>query len=135
VAGPALAVLHFGFANPVAAEVMPSAAGTLAGGLTAVVTVSSVLPVVILLAPLVVIAVATYAWTGTSAIHTQARPALFQVPGAAALDRARTTLRGATVPEQYRSMFNIRELEAAAAGGSPVLWLAALVALAFAVTR
>jgi hypothetical protein len=135
VAGPALAVLHVGFANPVAAEVMPSAAGTLAGGLTAVVTVSSVLPVVTLLVPLLVIAVATYAWTGMSAIHTQARPALFQVPGAAALDRARTAIRGATVPEQYRSILNIRELEAAAAGGSPVLWLAALVALAFAVTR
>jgi hypothetical protein len=39
------------------------------------------------------------------------------------------------VPEQYRSILNLRELELAAAGGRPVLWLFALVALAFAVTR
>jgi len=44
-------------------------------------------------------------------------------------------IRAATVPEQYRSILSVRELEAAAVGASPVLWLAALVALAFAVTR
>jgi len=39
------------------------------------------------------------------------------------------------VPDQYRSIVNLRGLEKAAAGGRPVLWLATLVALAFAVNR
>jgi hypothetical protein len=44
-------------------------------------------------------------------------------------------LRSATVPEHYRSIVNPSALEKAAAGGKPLLWLAALVALAFAVNR
>jgi hypothetical protein len=39
------------------------------------------------------------------------------------------------VPEQYRSIVGVAELEVAAAGGNPLLWLAALVALTVAVTR
>lgn len=135
VAGPALAAFHLGLANPVAAEVMPSTAATLAGGLTSVVTVSSVLPVVTLFVPLLLLGVAIYALTNTSAIRTQARPAVFKLPAAAALEGARAVVRAARVPEQYRSILDLKELEAAAAGGNPILWLAALVALGFAVTR
>lgn len=134
-AGPALALLQMGFANPVVAQVMQPAAGIGAGGLTSVVTVSTVLPVVTLLTPLLLIAIAIYAITGSSAIRTQARPAIFSMPVGGAFERARTAVRAATVPEQYRSILNVRELEAAAAAGSPALWLAAMVALAFAVTR
>ena len=135
ISGPALAAIQFGFAAPVAAEVMPSSAGSLGGGLASVVTVSSVLPVVILFVPLLVIGVATYASTGTSPIRTQARSALFKLPVGSASGRVWAGIRAATVPEQYRSILSVRELEAAAVGASPVLWLAALVALAFAVTR
>ena len=135
ISGPALAAIQFGFAAPVAAEVMPSSAGSLGGGLASVVTVSSVLPVVILFVPLLVIGVATYASTGTSPIRTQARPALFKLPVGSVSGRVWAGIRAATVPEQYRSILSVRELEAAAVGASPVLWLAALVALAFAVTR
>jgi len=135
ISGPALAAIQFGFAAPVAAEVMPSSAGSLGGGLASVVTVSSVLPVVILFVPLLVIGVAIYASTGTSPIRTQARPALFKFPVGSASGRVWAGIRAATVPEQYRSILSVRELEAAAVGASPVLWLAALVALAFAVTR
>ena len=135
VAGPALAAIHLGFANPVAAEVMPSSAGSLSGGLTSVITVSSVLPAVTLFVPLLGLAVLLYAVTSMSAIRTQALPAIFQLPASGALDRARAAIRAATVPEQYRSILSMRELESAAAGGSPVLWLAALLALVFAVTR
>lgn len=135
IAGPALAAFQLGFANPVAAEVMQASAGSLAGGLTSVVTVSSVLPAVTLFAPLVVIAVGAYAATGMSAIRTQPRPPLFQLPATEALEHARAVIQSATLPEQYRSILNVRELEMAAAGGRPVLWLTALVALAFAVTR
>lgn len=135
VAGPALAALQLGLANPVAAEVMPSSAGSLAGGLTSVVTVSSILPVVTLFVPLLLLGVAIYALTDTASIRTQARSALFKVPAAAALAGVRAVVRTARVPEQYRSILDVKELEAAAAGGNPILWLAALVALGFAVTR
>jgi hypothetical protein len=135
VAGPALAAIQLGFANPVASEVMQATAGALGGGLTSVVTVSSVLPAVTLFVPLLVIGLIAYALAATSAIRTQARPAVFTLPATPALQRAREAMRAAAVPEQYRSILNLRSLEIAAAGGSPVLWLAALVALGFAVTR
>jgi hypothetical protein len=88
-----------------------------------------------LFVPLLLIGVVIYALTDTAAIRTQARTALFKVPAAAALARARAVIRAARVPEQYRSILDLKELEAAASGGNPVLWLAALVALGFAVTR
>jgi hypothetical protein len=51
------------------------------------------------------------------------------------LRRLREALRDAAVPEQYRSIVNPRALEIAAAGGRPLLWVAALLALTFAVNR
>jgi hypothetical protein len=135
VAGPALAALQLGFADPVAGEVMPGTASSLGGGFTSIVTVSSVLPVVTLFVPLLALAAVLYTVAGISAIRTQSRPALFPAPAAGAAQRVRATLRSLRVPEQYRSIFSIRELEAAAGGGRPVLWLTALAALAFAVTR
>jgi hypothetical protein len=134
-AGPAVAAIQLGYADPVAAEVMPGAASSLGGGLVSIVTVSSVLPAVTLLVPLLLLGVLLYALIGSSAIHTESRPVLFRLPAAAALARARSAARALAVPAQYRSILNMRELEDAAAGGKPVLWLTALVALAFAVTR
>lgn len=133
VAGPALAVLHVGFANPVAGEVMPGASSPSASFIT-IVTVSSVLPVVTLLVPLLILGAVAYALSGTTAIKTQARPALFNIPAAASIASLRTAVGSLTVPEQYRSILNVKELESAAAGAHPVLWLGALVALGFAVT-
>jgi hypothetical protein len=135
IAGPALALLQSGYANPVAVEVMRSQSTALGGGLTSVVTTSSLLPAVTLFTPLLVIAIAVYFATNTKAIRTQARPALFAVPRVELVQRLRETLRSATVPEEYRSIFNLRELESAAARGNPIVWLVALVALGFAVTR
>jgi hypothetical protein len=124
-----------GFANPASSEVMQVAAGSLAGGATSVVTVSSVLPAVTLLTPLLFVALLVYIGTGMSAVHTQARPAIFTLPAAEWRRQARAFLTSLTVPEQYRSILRVGELEAAAAGARPVLWLTALVALGFAVTR
>ena len=135
VAGPAIALFMQGFANPAASEVMQVAAGSLAGGATSVVTVSSVLPAVTLLTPLLVVALLVYIGTGMSAIHTQARPAIFTLPAAEWRRQARAFVNSLTVPEQYRSILRVGELEAAATGARPVLWLTALVALGFAVTR
>jgi hypothetical protein len=135
VGGPGLALFQAGFANPVAAEVMRSTAGTLGGGLTAIATTSSLLPVVTLFTPLLVAAIVVYLATNTRAIRTQARPALFSIPSSNAGQRIRAALKNATVPEQYRTVFSLRELESAAARGNPIVWVVALVALGFAVTR
>jgi hypothetical protein len=94
-----------------------------------------VLPAVTLFAPLLLIAVVAYAVSSGPPVKTQARPALFKLPAITALDPVRIAIRSVTVPEQYRSILSIRELEAAASGGGMVLWLVALGALAFAVTR
>ena len=134
-AGPAVAAIKVAYADPVAAEVMQSSAGSLTGGLVNVVTVSSVLPALTLLVPLLIFGAFVYTISGTSTVRTQSRPALFKVPGAATAARMREALRSATVPEQYRSIVNLRGLETAAAGGRPLLWLGMLVALGFAVTR
>jgi len=135
VAGPLIAAVDVIFTEPVAAEVMQSSGANVTGGITSVVTVSSVLPAVTLLAPLLVFAAIAYWIAGTSTIRTQPRAALFTLPASATAARARKAMRAATVPEQYRSLVDLRALEAAAAGGRPVLWLGALVALVFAVTR
>ncbi len=135
VAGPALGAFQTSFANPAQADVMPLSTGSLGGGLTAVATVSTVLPTLALFTPLLVIGVLAYGFAGTSLIRTQPRPALLSMPGAASIERLRNAVRAASVPEQYRSIVDLRALEAAAASGRPVLWLAALAALAFAVTR
>ncbi|HKC19655.1 MAG TPA: hypothetical protein VKE27_08475, partial [Candidatus Dormibacteraeota bacterium] len=124
-----------GFAYPVAGVVMRSQATSLGGGLTSIVTTSSLLPAVTLFTPLLVIAVAVYFATNTKAIRTQARPALFAVPRLQVGDQVRAAWSRATVPEDYRSTFNLRALESAAGRGNPIVWLAALVALGFAVAR
>ncbi|HEV2216769.1 MAG TPA: hypothetical protein VGV88_04255 [Candidatus Dormibacteraeota bacterium] len=134
VAGPALAVFIAGFANPVAAEVMGQTAGT-PGAFASIVTTSSVLPVVTLFVPLLVVAVVVYLTTNAAALRTQARPAIFPPPSLPFLDAVRTAIRGATVPEQYRSILSLRDLESAATRGNPIIWIVALVALGFAVTR
>jgi hypothetical protein len=135
IAGPALAALKVIFADPVAGEVMQAPASTPGGGITSVVTISSVLPAVTLFAPLLLIGVAAYLIAGTSAIRTQPRPALFPAPATHAAALVRKAARSMAVPEQYRTIVNLRQLEAAAAGGGAVLWFGGLVALAFAVTR
>jgi hypothetical protein len=135
VAGPGLALFQAGFANPVAAEVMRSTASTLGGGLTAITTTSSLLPVVTLFTPLLVAAIVVYFATNTRAIRTQARPALFSIPSPTVGTRIRAALKGATVPAEYRTVFSLRELESAAARGNPIVWVVALLALGFAVTR
>jgi hypothetical protein len=134
-AGPALAVFQSAFANPALADVMPLAPGSAGGGLTSVVTVSTVLPVVALFVPLLIIGVLAYAAASTALIRTQPRPPLFEIPWAVASSRIRHAVTSASMPERYRTILNVRALEAAAVGGRPLLWLASLVALGFAVTR
>lgn len=134
-AGPALAALLAGYANPVAGEVMPNLPGGLGGGVASVVTVSSTVAVVALMTPLLVMALITYAIAGTSAIQSHERPPLFRPRVTGVFTSARAYARAVTVPEQYRSILSLRELEVAAASGKPVLWLIALIALGFAVTR
>jgi hypothetical protein len=146
VAGPALPVLLTQFAIPAQADVMPTPAGSLGVSLISVVTVQTELPALALFAPLLLLGLIAYGITGVFGARAartapQAgtaplkRSPLFPIPGAVAFGRLRAGFREATVPEQYRSLVNPRALELAAAGGRPLLWLAALVALTFAVNR
>jgi hypothetical protein len=134
-AGPALGVLQTAFANPAQADVMPLPPGSASGGLTSVVSVTTVLPVVALFVPLLIIGVLAFGAANTSAIRTQSRQSLFTLPWTGALERLRQGVAAASLPEQYRTILNLRALETAAVGGRPLIWLASLVALAYAVTR
>jgi hypothetical protein len=135
LAGPGLAVLLTTFAIPAQAAVMPTPPSLVGGGLLSVVTVSSLVRALTLFGPLAVLGVLAYLAAGGVVIRSQARPHLFNLPGSTRLKALIEQLRAATVPEQYRSLVNPQALEAAVAAGSPILWLAALVALSFAVTR
>ena len=135
VAGPALGLVLAVLATPAQADVMPSPPGAPIGGLSSVVTVSTVLPVLSLFLPVLLLAALAYISAGPVSVRTQPRPALFVLPATQPLHRLLESVRAAAVPDQYRSLVDLRALEAAATGGGPLLWLAALVALAFAVTR
>jgi len=150
IAGPALPVVVSVLALPAQADVMPRSFGSLGGGLVSVATVQSVLPALTLFAPLLLLGAIAYGITGAfgprglrqepakpaaSTRPTALRPPLFAIPGVAATQQFLAAVRSAAVPDQYRSIFNLRGLEKAAAGGRPVLWLATLIALAFAVNR
>jgi len=135
IAGPAIGVLIASLALPAQGEVMPTPAGAPIGGLASVLSVSTVLPAVALFTPVLVLAVAAYVAAGPVVVHPEARPALFALPATLLFGRVRDRLRRVAVPASYRSLVDLRALEAAATGGGPLLWLAALVALAFAVSR
>jgi hypothetical protein len=135
IAGPTLGLLLAGVALPALADVMQVPAGVSIASATSVVTVSTVLPAFALFTPVLLLALAAYIAAGPPPVRSLARPALFIVPGTRLLARVRETVRTAAIPAQYRSLVDLRALEAAATGGGPLLWLAALVALAFAVTR
>jgi hypothetical protein len=135
VLGPALGLVLTILAMPALADVMPGGIGVPAAGVTSVVTVSTVLPALALFTPVLLLAVVAYIGAGPPLVRVRARPALFHLPATQLIARVREQLRTATVPDQYRSLVDLRALEAAATGGGPLLWLAALVALAFAVTR
>jgi len=156
VAGPALPVVIAAFAVPAQSEVMPAAAGSLGGGLLSVVTIQADLPALALFAPLLLLGVIAYGLLGVSApprarepsramargpqrnaeeVRDDLRRPVFAIPGAAAVGRLRDAVRKATVPEEYRSILNLRSLEKAAAGGRPLMWIAVAVALVYAVNR
>ncbi len=135
VAGPGLALMQSALALPVAQRVMTVPDGILGGSLTSVASVSTVLPSVSLFVPMLVLAVLAFAGLRFGAARLPPLPAVFVLPGAGAYGRIRERIRALAVPEQYRSIVDLRALESAAAGGRPVLWLTALAALAFVVSR
>lgn len=115
-----------------------------------VVTTQTDLPALTLFAPLLLLGAIAYGLLGVSAprrVRRRRSPAgseearedqrrpLFAMPGGTAFGRLRDAARKATVPEEYRSMVNLRALEKAAAGGRPLLWIAVVVALVYAVSR
>jgi len=135
-AGPALGVA-FVLGASAAADVIAVPAGSVGLGGASIITVSTVLPALALLGPLLLVGAVAIALARPAPPlgRKEEHPPLFPLYGAAAVAGLGERLRAAAVPSQYRSLFNPRALEAAAAGGTPLLWLASLVALAFAVTR
>ena len=152
-AGAALPLVVTAFALPAQADVMTRAAG-LGGGLVSVATVQTDLPALTLFTPLLLLGAIAYGITGVFVVPRVARrepspagvadqkagpapakPPVFTVPWLDAPKQWLQAARLAAVPEQYRSIVNLRALERAAAGGRPLLWLATLVALAYAVSR
>ncbi len=133
-AGPALGVI-FAAGYAAANEVLPSTAQ--APGLTSVATASTVLPAVTLLGPLLVVGALALAASRrvSGPARTTAVPPLFAMPATEMATRSWAAVRSASVPAQYRSLFNARALESAVAAGRPVLWLVAVLALCIAVTR
>ena len=125
-------------AGYVAADVIALPGGESLGGGLSVSTVSTVVAAVALLGPLLVLGIVALALSRPSAPGAAAgerRAPLFVVPGTELLRAGLASIRAAALPSQYRSLFNPQAFERIAAGGTPLLWLAALVALAFAVTR
>ena len=133
-AGPALGVV-FGAGAVAASEVIPVAGP--APVLTSVATVSTDLPALTLLGPLLVIAVVALAIARpvVAAERHAHVSGLFDLPASELPGRAVAAIRRASVPAQYRSLFNPRALQGAASAGAPVLWLASILALCIAVTR
>ena len=134
--GPVLGVASY-LGLTAAADVMSVPAGALGAGTASIVTVSTVLPAAALLGPLLVFGVIVLVLAGPilRAPRETHPPPLFELRVATRLARLRAQLQSAAVPEQYRSLLNPRGLELAAAGGSPAMWLAALIALGVAVSR
>ena len=136
VTGPALG-LAFVAGATAAADVMTTQSGAGQNGVGSIVTVSTQIPAIALLGPLLLVGAIALAFAKPirSAARSESRPPLFRLYGAELYGRLAEQVRGAAVPGEYRSLFNPGALESAAAGGAPILWLASLVALAFAVTR
>jgi len=155
VAGAALPVVVTTFAIPAQVDVMQRFAG-LGGGLISVSTIQTDLPALALFTPVLLFGLIAYGITGVFGTQragrrepaaaageqkpaptrpAPGRPPVFTVPGLDAPSQWLEAVRRAAVPEQYRSIVNLRALEKAAAGGRPLLWLATLVALAYAVSR
>lgn len=132
--GVGLAYLEGTFA---ASDVMNNVVFPLEAAGLAVVTVSTVLPAITLLGPLLVVAAIALALSRPAppAARSEEVPALFPLFAAAQWARFSAAMREMTVPADYRSLFNPRALESVAAGGTPLLWLASIVALAVAVSR
>ena len=135
-AGPAVAALAAMAADAISA-VIPLPTGGLGPDAASIVTESTALPAVALFLPLLLLGAAAIAFSRPAAAPAtaQSKAPLFELPGAAATAAFITRLRAWRVPEEYRSIFGASALETAAAGAQPALWIAALLALAIAITR
>ena len=136
VLGPALALLVNAIALPATNAVMSVAPGVLSGGSTSVDTDSTAVPAVALFAPLLVLAAvgAFIAGRPSGPAREAVPPPLFRLPSTTLVSEGRPA-RSISIPDQYRSLVDLRSLEAAAARGRPLFWLAVVAALVIAVNR
>jgi hypothetical protein len=133
-AGPGVAAMA-AITSDAIASVITLPVGGLGPDAASIVTVSTALPVLALFGPLLLVGAAAIALSKPGPAAAQSKAPLFELPVSAALGTLVERLKALDVPDEYRSLLNASALESAAAGARPALWLAALVALAVAITR
>jgi hypothetical protein len=115
---------------------------TLAGGALGVSTTSGAWPALAFGLPLLIVG-GILLWLGRGELQVAPRPqgqageGLQPLlgrpwPGAAA---AIGSLRSLRIPDEYRSLFDPRALDAAVSAGHPLFWLVVVGGLAYAITR
>ncbi|HEX6349089.1 MAG TPA: hypothetical protein VF160_06825 [Candidatus Dormibacteraeota bacterium] len=135
--GPLLGWLVAQVCLPATAEVVTVPPGAVAGGSIAVLTAAGAWPAVALGLPLLVLVLLPLLGGRSPrvAAAVEAPPPLLSPVWARPQARIWNRVRALRVPEQYRSLFNPRALEAAMGRGQPLLWAVLLLALAVAVNR
>ena len=138
--GAGLGIVMTGLILPAAAGVLRPQTQPVTGGLIGVVTASGAWPALTLAGPLLVLAgllaVASRPIWGVAASTVEAIPEpLFRIPIGDRMETLAVRLRAVQVPAQYRSLFDLRAAERRLGMGTPALWLAVVVVLAYVVTR
>jgi hypothetical protein len=142
VGGVALGAVELAVAIPAAAEVMTFPTAVLRSGAIGVSTTAGGWPALAFGVPLLVIGVALL-WLGRAELRLapgqepaggrRPRPLLGEPWALPA--RAAAGIRGLRLPEEYRSLFDPRALDAAASAGHPLFWLVVVAGLAYLITR
>lgn len=136
--GAGLGVVISRICVPATAEVIGVPPGSIGGGSAAVLTTAGAWAAVALGLPLLLLAVVP-ALAGRRApaagVAADSPPPLLTAPWTDRPARFGRRLAALRVPDEYRSLFNPRAIEAAMGRGQPLLWALLLIALAVAVNR
>lgn len=135
--GAGLGLLSAGLTVPAAREVVPFAVNSITGTPYAVLSASGGWAAAALGVPVAALALLLLPALRADVVPARRRvpDPFFSTPAASAPRRAYEWLAALRAPEQYRSLFNPRAVEAAMARGQPVLWVVLLLVLAVVVNR
>jgi hypothetical protein len=142
VLGAGLGFVEVALAIPAAAEAVTFPTATLAGGALGVSTTSGAWPALAFGLPLLILG-GVLLWFGRGELRAAPRPQLEGGEGPRPLlgrpwagpAAAIGSLRNLRIPDEYRSLFDPRALDAAVSAGHPLFWLVVVGGLAYAITR